>query len=270
MILENNLFERIPERLDLRGDIVPEDEKRCIRADAWKAPYKLCDSRFDCTNCSYDIVMREGNELIPKRSHSRGEKLCTLRFYHHCHTWAQVEEKNLVRIGIDDFGQNVLGPIEKVSLPLRDEKIGKKSILIKARGSIIPLTPFVDGFVEEINDELISQPQLVNKSPYEKGWLVLVRPTRLVQNLKELFYGTSAMQWFDVERFKLAALITSELNNRMGKKLGMTLHNGSLPDFDMLNKLPPSITKKVLEQFFLYCHTNDKFKNQPDLCNKVC
>jgi glycine cleavage system H protein len=264
--LGNNLFERISERLDGFRKTVPDGEKECVWAEAGVVPYKLCDSGFDCPNCSFDIVMRGGgNELIPKRMHSRGGKFCTHRFYSHCHTWAQVEEKAFVRIGVDDFGQNILGPVEKICLPLRGEKIGKKSIRIKARSSIISLTPPVDGYVEEVNDDLINQPQLVNKSPYEKGWLVLLRPTSLVRSLKSLFYGPAAKQWFDVEMYRLAALITSEINSRVDEQLGMTLPDGGLPDFTILKELPPSITKKVVEQCFLYCHTNDKFKDQANL-----
>ena len=145
-------------------------------------------------------------------------------------------------------------------MPLKDEKIGKKSIRIKARGTIIPLISPVDGYVVEVNEKLINGPQLANVSPYEKGWLVLLRPTRLVRNLKKLFYGDAAIQWFDVEMYRLAALITTEMNLKMDNQLGMTMQDGGLPDFDMLNELPPSLAKKVMEQCFLYCHTNDKFK----------
>lgn len=258
--LGKNFFERIPERLEEYRKIVPAGEIECVWAEAGVVPYKLCDSHFDCANCSFDIVMRGGKELIPRRILSRGGKICTHRFYSHCHAWAQVEEKAFVRIGIDDFGQNILGPIEKICLPLKDEKIGKKSIRVKARNQIIPLNPPIDGYVEEVNEDIINQPQLANKSPYEKGWLVLLRPTRLVRNLKKLFYGAAAIQWFDVEMYRLAALITAEINRKVDKQLGMTLPDGGLPDFDILKELPINITKKVMEQFFLYCHTNDNFK----------
>jgi len=263
--LGKNLFERIPERLNEYRKIVPDGEKECVWAEAGVVPYKLCDSQFDCPNCSFDIVMRGGNELIPRRVISRGGKLCPHRFYHHCHTWAQVEAKAFVRIGIDDFGQNILGPIEKICLPLKDEKIGKKSIRIKARNTIISLTPPVDGYVEEVNEDLINQPQLANTSPYEKGWLVLLRPTRLVRNLRHLFYGTAARQWFDVEMFRLAALISSQLHKSEDDQLFMTLPDGGLPDFAILDKLPPNITKSVLEKCFLYTNTNDKSKEESNL-----
>jgi glycine cleavage system H protein len=261
MILERNIFEKIPERLTECRKIVPDGERECVWAEAGVIPYKLCDSNFDCINCSFDIVMRGGNELVPRRMLSKGGKICTHRFYSHCHTWAKVEEKAFVRIGIDDFGQNILGPIEKICMPLRDEKIGRKSIRIKARGLIIPLVPPVEGYVEEVNEHLINQPQLANRSPYEKGWLVLLRPTQLVKNLKKLFYGPAAIHWFEVEMYRLAALITSEINQKVDKQLGMTLPDGGLPDFEMLSELPQSIRKRVIEQCFLYCHTNDKFKD---------
>ncbi|MFC1837469.1 glycine cleavage system protein H, partial [Thermodesulfobacteriota bacterium] len=148
---------------------VPDGELECVWAEAGVVPYKLCDSEFDCSNCTFDMVMRGGNELVDKRIYSRGMELCPHYFYHHCHTWAHMEEKAFVRIGIDDFCQNILGPIEKICLPLKDEKINKKSIRIKSRGSIISFMPPVEGYVEEINEDLINQPQLANKFPYGKG-----------------------------------------------------------------------------------------------------
>ena len=54
--LGKNLFERIPERLDEYRKIVPHGEKECVWAEAGVVPYKLCDSHFDCTNCSFDIA----------------------------------------------------------------------------------------------------------------------------------------------------------------------------------------------------------------------
>jgi glycine cleavage system H protein len=258
--LNNKSAAGILDRHNKYRKIVPDGEMECVWAEAGVVPYKLCDFLYDCNNCTFDIVMRGSNDLIPRRVKSRGGKLCIHRFYHHCHTWAMVEEKAYVRIGIDDFGQNIMGPIEKICLPLKDEKIGKKSIRLKGRGVIIPLIPPVEGYVVEVNEDLIQEPQLANSSPYEKGWFVILRPTRLTKNLKELFYGTAAIQWFDVEMYRLTALINSGLNHGTNGELGITLPDGGLPDFGILENLPPDITRRVLEQCFLYCYTNDKFK----------
>jgi len=259
-MIYKNIIERIPERLKEYRKVVPDGELECVWAEAGVVPYKLCDSEFDCSNCIFDMVMRGGNELVPRRIYTKGGKLCPHRFYHHCHTWAKVEGNALVRVGIDDFGQNILGPIEEISLPIRDEKLGKKSIRVKGRGIIIPIISPVDGYVVAVNEDLVEQPQLANKSPYDKGWLVMIRPTRLVKNLKNLFYGPDALQWFDVEIFRFAALVSAETNSYASKELGMTLPDGGLPDFEILNDLHQSIKKRVLEQCFLYAHTHDTFK----------
>lgn len=260
-MIHKNLLERIPERLGEYRKVVPDGERECVWAEAGVVPYKLCDTEFDCSNCTFDMVMRGDNELAPRRMWTRAGKVCPHRFYHHCHTWAKIEGNAMVRVGIDDFGQNILGPIEEISLPIRDEKIGRKSIRVKGRGIITSLISPVDGYVVAVNDALVEQPQIANRSPYEKGWLVLLRPTRLVKNLKNLFYGTDAMLWFDTEIFRLAALISTELNRTSNDELGMSLPDGGLPDIEMLHQLPHSLKKKILEQCFLYAHTNDNFKS---------
>ncbi|MEE8181229.1 MAG: hypothetical protein V3T67_05255, partial [Nitrosopumilaceae archaeon] len=34
----------------------------------------------------------------------------------------------------------------------------------------------IDGVIEKINEELIEHPELINKSPYESGWIVKIKP----------------------------------------------------------------------------------------------
>ena len=242
--------------------VVPEGERECLWAEAGVVPYKLCDANFDCVNCLFDIVMRGGKDLLPRRLDTKSGKLCIYRFYSLCHIWALVEEKAFVRIGIDDFGQKVLGPIEKVCLPLKGEKIGKKSIRIKVKDSIIPVASPVEGFVEAVNDELINQPKLANRSPYDKGWLVLIRPTRLARNLKKLLYGRDAIPWFDAEINRLAELITLELNRGADEHLGMTMPDGGLPDLERINEVPSDIKKKIFEHCFLTCRSDSRQKKE--------
>ena len=255
------MFERIPERLDDYRDSFTKGGKLCAFTETRMLPDTLDESQFDCANCSFDMDMLQYNGLAPWLMESRQVKLSSHRFYHHCHSWVRVEEQAFVRIGIDDFGQKILGPIEEIFLPFKEDRVSTNRIRIKARGQIIPLTPPVDGYIEKVNEDLLYHPELINQSPYEGGWLVLLRPTRLIRSLRALFYGDAALQWFDLEMFRLAALITSEVNSRFNRKLSMTLPGGSLPGIELLNELPPCITRRVLEQFFLYCHTSDRFKD---------
>ena len=232
--------------------IVPDGEKECVWGTAGVVPYKLCEFNFDCGNCAFDMVMRGGYDLAPSKVSIRGNKLCPLCFYHQCHTWATVEENAHIRIGIDDFGQNLLGEIQSISLPMKDEKLGNKSIRIKSRGGIVSIIPPVDGYVVEVNEDLLTQPSLVNKYPYEGGWLVVLRPARLAKNLKQLFYGDSAIKWFDDEIVRLCHAIAEETDLGVHPDVGDTLQDGGALNFDCLESMPPAKTKKILERFFIY------------------
>ena len=235
--------------------VIPEGEKACVWAEAGVVRYKLCNSNFDCNNCAFDIAMRGGDNLIPGRMDTPSGRLCAYRFYSRCHLWALVEDNAFVRIGIDDLGQKVLGSLEKICLPLKDEKIGKKSIRLKVEDSIVPLVPPVEGYVEAVNEDLINRPQLVNESPYDKGWLVLIRPVKLARNLRKMLYGMEAKTWFDTELHRLTELIASELNSGSDKQLGITMPDGGMPDLDILGKLPVTIKKKILEYCFSGGHS---------------
>ena len=55
------------------------------------------------------------------------------------------------------------------------------------------------------------QLKLVNGSPYEKGWLFTIEPTKLRKNLKGLYYGQEARNYINEEREKLFAMANEDL-----------------------------------------------------------
>ncbi len=93
------------------------------------------------------------------------------------HEWVIIEN-DLVLVGISDFAQKQLGDIVSVELPKVGEEFKKKDTVaivdsIKASSDIY--CP-IDGMIEKINEELIEHPELINKSPYESGWIVKIKP----------------------------------------------------------------------------------------------
>jgi glycine cleavage system H protein len=81
------------------------------------------------------------------------------------HEWVMVE-KELATIGISDFAQDALGDVVFVELP----EVG--AVLVKAVSDIY--AP-ISGTVEEINDDLVEAPEIINTSPYEDGWMIKIR-----------------------------------------------------------------------------------------------
>jgi len=106
--------------------------------------------------------------------------------YTKTHEWAR-HEKDKVRVGLSDFAQGELSDIVFVELPKPGTEIvqGTEMGVIESVKSASDLYAPVSGTVLEINDKLSKNPEMVNKSPYGDGWLVLVKP-KSADELKNL------------------------------------------------------------------------------------
>ncbi|MCL6633796.1 MAG: glycine cleavage system protein GcvH [Alicyclobacillus herbarius] len=98
------------------------------------------------------------------------------RKYHSEHTWAKVEG-DLARIGITDFAQEQLGDIVFVDLPSKGGRLtqGESFGTVESAKTVSDLIAPVSGEVVEVNSALDDDPETVNESPYENGWMVVVR-----------------------------------------------------------------------------------------------
>ncbi len=91
------------------------------------------------------------------------------------HEWVSLEG-NVATVGITDYAQEALGDITFVQLPAVDQEVEQFEEFasvesVKAASDIFsPLT----GRVTEINEALESNPGLINKSCYDKGWLAKI------------------------------------------------------------------------------------------------
>lgn len=97
--------------------------------------------------------------------------------YTRTHEWVRVDG-DVVTIGLSDYAQNELGEITYLELPEVGDKLTQTEPLgvvesVKAASDIY--AP-IDGEVVERNQEAIDAPDLVNSSPYERAWLIKVRP----------------------------------------------------------------------------------------------
>lgn len=92
------------------------------------------------------------------------------------HEWVKEEGNNRVRIGITDFAQSELGDIVFVELPEAGDEVEANEPFgsVESVKTVSELYAPVSGKVVEVNGELDDSPELVNESPYEKAWMVVV------------------------------------------------------------------------------------------------
>lgn len=99
------------------------------------------------------------------------------RKYTKDHEWAKLEGDR-VRVGITEYAVEQLGDVTLVDLPQAKTKLraGAHFGDIESVKAVSELFAPVSGEVIEINAELEKNPERVNDSPYEQGWMVLLKP----------------------------------------------------------------------------------------------
>ena len=94
------------------------------------------------------------------------------------HEWIRVEE-DFAYVGITDFAQGELGDIVFVELPNLEEEFSQNDIFgtIEAVKTLADLFIPISGKIVAVNEDLEGQPELINTSPYEDGWIVKIEVT---------------------------------------------------------------------------------------------
>ena len=90
------------------------------------------------------------------------------------HEWIKIESDNTALVGVTDFAQSELGDIVFIEIETEGEELGANDIFgtIEAVKTVSDLFLPVAGKVLEVNSALADEPELVNKDPYEGGWLI--------------------------------------------------------------------------------------------------
>ncbi len=96
--------------------------------------------------------------------------------YTNTHEWLRVEG-DIATIGITDYAQKELSDIVYVDLPEVGKTINQGDVLgtIEAVKAVSDFYTPISGTVIECNTELKNVPDLVNKEPYDKGWMVKIK-----------------------------------------------------------------------------------------------
>ena len=94
--------------------------------------------------------------------------------------WVRFEDGEVL-VGVTDFAQNQLGDIVFVELPEvgSHTEAGASFGTIESVKAVSDLFAPLSGEVVRVNELLEEQPELVNASCYEDGWLIALRPSDL-------------------------------------------------------------------------------------------
>jgi CheY-like chemotaxis protein len=123
------------------------------------------------------------------------------------HTWVSVEVNGEARVGLDDFIHKSLGPTDDIVFPNPGAEIRKGAPLFtiwRGEHSLTFPSP-LDGKITRANHDLTYHLDLLQRRPYQMGWICALEPANLSADLTEMTIGCDAVPWYEQEIAKLRA-----------------------------------------------------------------
>lgn len=172
-------------------------------------------------------------------------------FFDRSHTWAYMEKSGRVRIGIDDFLQNVTGPVTRVVMKQPGEQIkrGDSFLTLIQNGKHLEIKSPVSGVVEEQNRGLVNNVSLLNSDPYAAGWVLMVKPLNWISELKSYFIGEPYANWLKTEVARLKEFFTSTLKLQNTKEHALVLQDGGEINGGVLESFGPEVWEEFQDGF---------------------
>jgi glycine cleavage system H protein len=92
------------------------------------------------------------------------------------HEWLRVEGDSAYA-GVTDFAQSELGDIVFIEIETLGETLKKEEVFgtIEAVKTVSDMFMPVSGEIVEVNPAITDTPDVINKDPYGKGWMIKIK-----------------------------------------------------------------------------------------------
>ena len=121
-------------------------------------------------------------------------------WYDKNHFWARIDGDTVV-MGTTDFAQKLAGDIGYVEIPEEGQKVqqGKPFGSIESGKWVGRIYAVFSGEVSEVNEALEDEPELINSSPYDKGWICKITPENLEAEKQNLLTASALKPFIEAE-----------------------------------------------------------------------
>jgi glycine cleavage system H protein len=145
------------------------------------------------------------------------------------HSWVELLGNGKTRVGVDDFIQKIVGPIDTISIaPLHAVvKKGEPILTITQGHRKLSFTAPLSGKIVEINDALTASPSILNADPYVRGWVAVIEPENLGKDIKGMTIAEEAARWLKDEIARFREFLKSRAPQP--ELAGATMLDGGVP-----------------------------------------
>lgn len=172
-------------------------------------------------------------------------------FFDRSHTWTFLEKNGQVKVGLDQFLLHVTGPVTRVELKEPGSKVQKGEPLLNIiqQGKKLVIYAPLTGMVTAFNQSLQSQPERINSSPYDLGWIYMIEPERWVSELKNYFLGDRYREWLREEMNRLKDFFSRGVALLVGGVPAPVVQDGGEIRYGILEEFGPEVWEEFQERF---------------------
>ena len=118
-------------------------------------------------------------------------------YYHKDHAWAKIESDGTVRVGMHYYYSVSAGETTYVDLPFEGDDVSQGETCGKIQSAkwVGKFVSPVSGEILQVNEELEDEPTMINSKPYNEGWIMVVKPSNLDEDLQNLHHGDDVVPW---------------------------------------------------------------------------
>lgn len=226
----------------------PLSQRPCIHHMKGKISFRTCPRAYHCTDCEFDQYFDDHfkvHAVIQPMDFQtvHGVMLPAGYYLSAGHTWVRIEDRDRVRIGIDDFAARLLGKIDAVSIPLMGQTVQQGRTGFTLFKEIFPIrfSSAVTGVITQVNPAIDKDPGRITAAPYTDGWVCMVHCPDLKKDLKQLLFMEEGISFMTGQVRKLHDLLEESTR--------MKAADGGDPVFGILDHVPADIRKRLIHAF---------------------
>ena len=154
-------------------------------------------------------------------------------YLHPGHVWVRLAPDGIATVGASDFAANFVGTLSGVEVPDTGRALRQGEpawTLVSTKNRRLTQAMPLDGEIVDVNRDLTERHGEGGSAPRKDDWILKIRPSRLAENLRNLFGGSLADAWQETAGMRLNAALAPALG-RLANDGGVWVENfGDLLD----------------------------------------
>jgi len=110
------------------------------------------------------------------------------------HEWSRKLDDNIIEVGITDFAQQALGDVVYIELPEMGQSVSatQECCAVESVKAASDIYAPVSGEIIAVNEKLEDEPELLNESPFNDGWMFRIKATDTTE-LRSIFKSSRGL-----------------------------------------------------------------------------